>query len=671
MGLPWGSLLFVLTGALVSAAVLENYYPKQNITCSQGLAQCKVKEESPLVLPVFDPVEILHLDAKPMLCCRENRKCKVCLYIRILLRILPNEDEREERSEEHEENDDETVVTVCYISGPYLPHCWKVSFIVSPAARKNHEKAELSIVQYDGVFLGTTVNVTVKSMIRSVTFPPLSEVCPSADIEECKTPKVIMVIDRQRGVAELKDASKDLPHAKPLLMCVKRGRTGTCRNFPSSKWTIPLHAISPCLCFQAWREESAYSRSGFCPFSNYTEFQKNVVSNVSLSVAHALSNEGLPVLSWNLTAPCRLDVELWLCRIEADSGGHCRELQGNRVHVSTDSQWQENATTLWTSDAFVNLDIHAANHFMHCVMFKIEEETFGPLCQYDVHRGRWSLPVFVTLLVFSVAVLGMFVIWSKLTGWHSNWTRSHRSKDGLGKVLLLHACSSEKGQDHLVCGLGTVLRDLGFVVYLDLWNQSEVSSVGPAPWLHSRLGQLKHSGRALIVLSSSALERARGFWDVWLGGKDEERPRPDTKADEILCDKNLPGISSDVFGSALSCILRDHLKGAAGKHFALVQFDSQKLIKGEKDVPELFRGLRLYQLPSETRQLLMELHRDRPKSISTQLKMVLWLSKASRRLVKGLKNPGTDVRTCAESMLTQMDNMTMERQGEETFPLTI
>ncbi|XP_026876160.2 uncharacterized protein il17rc [Electrophorus electricus] len=663
MELPWG-MLFMLTGALVSEAVLENYYPKQNITCSQGLARCRAKEAFPLGLHDFGPVEILGLDVKPMLCCKENRKCKTCVHTRILLRILPKDDEGEKRSGEHEDSGDAAAVTVCFLSGPNLPHCWKVNFVVTPNARENHSKAELTVVQYDGIFLGTTVNVTVKSMVRSVRFPHLSEACAFTDIEECKTPRIYPEIDRHKGVVELKEASEDLNQPKSLLMCMKRGRQGMCLNLPSSKWTIPLHAVTPCLCFQAWREETPYSRSEFCPFSNNTEFQKNIMKNVSLSVAHAVSNKGHPVLSWNLTAPCRLEAELWPCQMEAESDSGCKEVQGFRVTLGTYSQWQENVTTLWTSGTFEDLvDIHSTNLFLHCMMVKLEEETLGPLCQHDIRRGRWSILVLVTLLVFSLTVFGMYVLREKLKGWHSNWDKRHHSKEGLGEVLLLH--TSEADQGSLVCGLGTVLSEIGFRVYLDLWSQAEVCSVGPAPWLHSHISHLhKHSGKALILLSGSALDRAKGFWDIWNEEKNGKGQLPDMKENGIVGDKPLPGISLDVFGSALGCILSDHLKDGAADHFALVQFDSHKFINREMDVPELFQGLRLYQLPSETCRLLTELHADRPESISAQLKMVLWLRRASRRLAKGLRDSGKELRTRADSMFTQLDVLSME--GEET-----
>uniref|UniRef100_A0A4W4E285 Interleukin 17 receptor C n=1 Tax=Electrophorus electricus TaxID=8005 RepID=A0A4W4E285_ELEEL len=558
MELPWG-MLFMLTGALVSEAVLENYYPKQNITCSQA-SNLISKEAFPLGLHDFGPVEILGLDVKPMLCCKENRKCKTCVHTRILLRILPKDDEGEKRSGEHEDSGKHTFKVVCVCS------C----------------------------------------------------VCVFVCVCSCVSPRIYPEIDRHKGVVELKEASEDLNQPKSLLMCMKRGRQGMClvRGLPPEPTPHLFHQAI----FPHWKllfHSSSLSKKQptdlnfyISAFLSIAEFQKNIMKNVSLSVAHAVSNKGHPVLSWNLTAPCRLEAELWPCQMEAESDSGCKEVQGFRVTLGTYSQWQENVTTLWVSTSLSSI-------FSSCFV----------MCP-SVRRGRWSILVLVTLLVFSLTVFGMYVLREKL-------------KEGLGEVLLLH--TSEADQGSLVCGLGTVLSEIGFRVYLDLWSQAEVCSVGPAPWLHSHISHLhKHSGKALILLSGSALDRENG----------------------IVGDKPLPGISLDVFGSALGCILSDHLKDGAADHFALVQFDSHKFINREMDVPELFQGLRLYQLPSETCRLLTELHADRPESISAQLKMVLWLRRASRRLAKGLRDSGKELRTRADSMFTQLDVLSME--GEET-----
>lgn len=204
----------------------------------------------------------------------------------------------------------------------------------------------------------------------------------------------------------------------------------------------------------------------------------------------------------------------------------------------------------------------------------------------------------------------------------------------------------------LVCGVGVQLSELGFGVSLDLWSQDELSCLGSGPWLRSKLAMVQErGGRALLVLSDSAVDAAQAWWDDWNGGKNQDRTSLHF---------------SDVFGCALSCVFSAQLKDEAAEHFTLVQFDSQALV--DKNMPELFRGLQLYHLPSESRRLLADLCPERPKSFGLQLKRLLWLRRASRSLAQGLKNSGEGLRPHSESVLTQMETLEEE---EEKLPLHI
>uniref|UniRef100_A0A8B9HSR7 SEFIR domain-containing protein n=1 Tax=Astyanax mexicanus TaxID=7994 RepID=A0A8B9HSR7_ASTMX len=170
-------------------------------------------------------------------------------------------------------------------------------------------------------------------------------------------------------------------------------------------------------------------------------------------------------------------------------------------------------------------------------------------------------------------------------------TLSFLFKAGVEEVLLLHAGGADPGG---VCVLVDQLSDLGLGVCSDLSSQKEVGSCGPGPWLHSKLAQLqKPGGKVLLMLSDPALDTAQACWDSWT----RERTGP--------ADYRTPPCSSDVFGYALNCIFTARLKGGAAERFALVQFDSQRLLDGDRLVPELFRGLDLYSLPSDSRRLLL------------------------------------------------------------------
>lgn len=54
--------------------------------------------------------------------------------------------------------------------------------------------------------------------------------------------------------------------------------------------------------------------------------------NISLSMEERQLREGGAVLSWNVTAPCRLEAEVWLCKRE-QPGGQCEVVHGSRQRV--------------------------------------------------------------------------------------------------------------------------------------------------------------------------------------------------------------------------------------------------------------------------------------------------------------------------------------------------
>lgn len=71
---------------------------------------------------------------------------------------------------------------------------------------------------------------------------------------------------------------------------------------------------------------------------------RNVWENMSVSLAQAQMNDGRPMLWWNLSAPCRLDGEVWPC---CPLRG-CSELQGFRQHLKNGT-WRQNRRGRWVT----------------------------------------------------------------------------------------------------------------------------------------------------------------------------------------------------------------------------------------------------------------------------------------------------------------------------------
>lgn len=204
-----------------------------------------------------------------------------------------------------------------------------------------------------------------------------------------------------------------------------------------------------------------------------------------------------------------------------------------------------------------------------------------------------------------------------------------------------------------------MLSELGVSVSLDLKDQKTVSTVGPTPWLHSQLQHIQlHGGKALLLLSHDALHQTKECWDDWNAQK---------TAEKVIGQSSKMGLhwSLDVFRSALNCIIHAHLKGGADKHYALLQFDSKKI-----DMPEPLQDLRLYNLPSDSKDLLADLQTGHRNSIGSQLKRFLWVCRASARLKKGLIDY-KEKRSASKSTYAGVKPLNMEpkQEEEETIPL--
>lgn len=199
--------------------------------------------------------------------------------------------------------------------------------------------------------------------------------------------------------------------------------------------------------------------------------------------------------------------------------------------------------------------------------------------------------------------------------------------------MLLYPPDGDPALPKLMNHLGSSLRTLGFTVSLDLWSQGELSALGPVPWLHSRLNQLKkHGGKVVLVLTQITCLRA----EEW--GAQSWEKNTSLERNKDVMDTVSPA-SSDVFTASLSCVLADYLQGRAGERFMLVQFESlpPKTQGGFRPLPELFCGLHVYSLPSQSLGFLTELAGAWPDgNASARRRRAGVLRMASRFLAQGL-----------------------------------
>ncbi len=196
------------------------------------------------------------------------------------------------------------------------------------------------------------------------------------------------------------------------------------------------------------------------------------------------------------------------------------------------------------------------------------------------------------------------------------------------EVLLVCPPDADCSVAEPVCRLCSSLSAVGFSVSLDLWSRSEISVLGPVPWLHSCLDQVRRrGGKAVLVLTLAACERAEE-WGCWVTRQKLEEERG---VQSPAC--------SEVFDALLSCILADYLLGRAGERFILVRFDGQSPATAR---PEFFRELPMFSLPSQSLDFIKELRRGAGtgQRVSERWVASRAVSRSLRAIPQDSVNPG-------------------------------
>ncbi|XP_030640911.1 interleukin-17 receptor C [Chanos chanos] len=627
----FGSFCYLLSMFLhLSAGVLETIESDENhqLTCGQGLTHCVLSEGQ---CEDNDHVSVTSLGAHALLCRSGEEPFHPCLRIHINISIRgvddawsvsgdTNNEESTEETEETGESGDEvssshsgTCVQVSYQS-PSFGGQISPSFIVSRTGQRGlliQTWLSVLVKLRESDFGDTVVVYTSSTLIHNFSarlqLPSLEGCSLNQDVTRCKVPSLQSVIDWNMGVAKLQLDDSDKATGRRFQACKRLDREGGCRKLEwdgQEAFEISLSSVAPCLCFQVWWENGL--RKEYCPFINNKDLLRT--TNLSISVMEAQTNDGMidsgrTALVWNITAPCRLEAELWLCMKGAEPDSDCQEISNERQFKN--GHWYLNGE-------FIGVERHPSL----CVQIKVKsmDAHLGPVCPFKVPRSRWSSPVLICLLLVCLSVVGVYVIHGTLKRWAFRWLNVEdiKSAIGGGHVILLYPPDADSSLAELVCRLGSVLSALGFSVSLDLWSQSELSILGPVPWLHSRLDRMqRQGGKVILVLTQAAWVRAEE-WSHSGGEKGERRNEEDEEKKTERGSFASP--YSDVFSASLSCILADYLQGRAGERFVLAQFEAQPAGRPQGDpLPELFRGLPLYSLPSQSLRFLTELVQGAPR----------------------------------------------------------
>lgn len=568
-------------------------YDSDEVICSQGLSECVMKDVMPIPAEKDDAVEVQNLKPYVKLCCSNSTKlCTLCLVIDTELYISPDKDMQDT---DHSGFDDETrnaeaFLKMCYRAEPNLPICKKVEFTINHTAISQQNKAKMSmvIVNPDGIFFSSQVFVypSKSKLFQEVRAPSQNEVCHQelqGRVKMCpgSGPELSFVYQKEMNCVELQFAyrNKSLPY-----VCIQYEQNGTCQNWSSS--TVPLFSVTPCMCLQVWDEDDDRSiRFQHCPFTNKDVFQKNVWQNMTVSVRQGQMKNNGGMLLWNLSAPCRLEGEVWPCHKEFS----CTEIEGLRQQLAT-GKWNQNSKGLWEKrGVFEDISLKPSS----CVMVKVigMGHELGPFCFKKTDRWRWNLLIVGVMLLVCLTALMFYLLRASVKKWVLRW---HYDEEIVKEVcvVLLSPPDVDDDVSKSVDQLNSLLCNRGFSVSVDQWSRNEQCTLGPLLWLHAQL--LEPNTRVVLVVTHKSLERT----EEWAHQHKEV----------VTEDKSLPEKWSpyaDVFTAALNIIQGHKQLGGAGERFILVKFDTH--LHSHRNLPKLLQGLPLFKLPSQTEALLAEL----------------------------------------------------------------
>ncbi|KAK7135224.1 hypothetical protein R3I94_014014 [Phoxinus phoxinus] len=594
-------LQWIFTQAL-DGSELQEYHL---LTCGQGIIHCEVKSGGPTCISDDERVHVTRLDAL-IVACQKQESWSLCL--RILVNVSVGdaggavtgdgsaEEEEEDggiNGEDLENTTTDATVRLCY-TFPSQRLSRIIHFTVRNSALEDRTTLKVwmsLLVEIPEAKLGSVVVVhsSYTNSTKHVIIPSKEKAClEGLDAIFCKAPRLHRRTDHVTGAIKLYVADADKWRSQEFNACQRWDRNGPCLKVEwhntSHEFEISQGSVAPCLCFEIWGN---FLRTEYCPFLNETVSG----SSVSVSLSETEARDQRRALVWILTGSCRIEAQLWVCRKSSGLDTRCHAHA--HVHIYQNNSWVQTTDQLWQLQGeFLQVERHP----LLCVQVKVAgmEGFVGPVCPFEVKRAHWIFPLVLCVLLVCLSVLGAYAVQGTLKSWVFRWLKVEDVNTAVsGGVELLLVCppDSDATVIQLMCRLGSSLSALGFTVSLDLWNRSEINALGPVPWLHSCLERVRRSGgKAVMVLTPEACERAER-WGC-RGGKPEE----ETGVQSSTC--------SEVFDALLSRVLGDYLLGRAGERFVLAQFDGRCAATA---LPECFRGLPLFSLPSQSLDFITEL----------------------------------------------------------------
>ncbi|XP_009302640.1 interleukin-17 receptor C isoform X1 [Danio rerio] len=552
----------------------------QQLTCGQAVFDCEVRSASPACMCENEGVSVSGLHVR-LVQCGEQKAWSVCLQI--LLNVTAT-DTGDEASADDEEGDEDlesvlssaSVCVCCYY--PVQQHSKTLHFTFNPTTLQDDKTIQGGVslvVQVPKAEYGSpVVVVSPTNSTTELTIPTQEEACSRGlDAVYCKAPRLYSRSAPGAGAFLLYVSDVERWRTQEFLVCKRHERDGVCVKLPwrnaSQEFGVSFSSVAPCLCFEIC---SSFPRVQYCPFMNET------VSSRSVSVSLSVSSSPAAVL-WNVTAPCRLKLEVRLCVWD------WRNSSCSSAHTHTHShthRWTQTNHTHWQLQGEF---LYVQRHPSLCVQVEVSGlGLLDPVCPFEVRRNHWSIPLVLCVCLLCVTMLGAYAVQGTLKSWEFRWLKEEEETPLVSSVdLLLVSPPDVDGVCVQMCVLSSSLSALGFSVSLDLCSGSALCAVGPGPWLHAAL---RRGGRVVLVVTPGACARA----EEWSRGA---RPEEQELLEDRFC--------SEVFEASLS-----RLRGRAAGPFLLVQFEGHC---PPQALPELLQGLPLFSLPRQSLGFITELTR--------------------------------------------------------------
>ncbi|XP_065264426.1 interleukin-17 receptor C [Emys orbicularis] len=242
----------------------------------------------------------------------------------------------------------------------------------------------------------------------------------------------------------------------------------------------------------------------------------------------------------------------------------------------------------------------------------------GWACSLEKYlRARWVLAWMGVLLSTFCILLLLLLKKENLKGW-LKMLKEDYSPGGVlrGRRALILYSPDHASFERLVSTLACALTRLQLAVSVELWSRAELCAIGPMQWFHAqRLRVLQEGGTVILLFSRGAVARCTE-WLLWKPG--ELLPRDDP---------------CSAFSASLNCILPDFLAGKAGGRYLVACFED---LLQPSDIPELFRSVPIFTLPSQLPTFLLALAgtaagREQKSSLK---KHSLWISNSLQRAIR-------------------------------------